>query len=219
MAANIDVTFTIAPSVNPMTVNPVIALWDDSGTTRKLWACPKLLLPPLTESTGTWYASCADAATAITDQVSNCMGYIGNPGDWTFSATDGGTSLTLDGGAAVGTPSGFDVWGGINGVAAATISISLSATVGGGAGSAFFTLNLYDDTGTLIATSATSSLSHALPYTGRYTVEAACSIGPPNWIDTASASITGIASVNPIQARYDLGLTCAGTLDCGNACP
>lgn len=195
-------------------VNPVIALWDDSGTTRSLWACPKLLLPPLTESTGDWYASCADAAAVLTDaaRVSNCIGYSGGaPGATSFTATDGGTSLTL----AVGSASGASTWGGLNLVAGATITVACTP------GGADLTVKIYDDTGVLVEDSGlttTPFVSAALPYTGRYTINVIVSgVGPVSTSATITSS--GTLSVNPVQARYDLGLVCAGTLNCGDACP
>lgn len=59
-------------------VNPIIAFYDDSGTTRRLEACPKLLLPPLTKCSGdTWYESlsAAQAVLANGSLISNCVAY------------------------------------------------------------------------------------------------------------------------------------------------
>lgn len=210
------------------TINPVIALWDDSGTTRRLWACPKLLLPPLTEDTGDWYASCADADALLTDpiSVSNCVGYSSGAGD-NFTATDGGTSLTLYDDLNTVVDPRFTMWGGINLVGGQTVSVAYTISGGGGheAGSAA----LYDDTGTLVqlvlsfgTSSGTLSFS-AVPYTGRYTIR--CGAGRNDGVSTgffsANFVITsfGTLSVNPIQAVYDVGLGCAARLDCGDSCP
>ncbi len=197
--------------------NPVIALWDDSGTTRKLWACPKLLLPPLTESTGDWYASCADANTVLNDplQVSNCVGYNAGFAD-SFSATDGGISLSFSITAALPPPAYGPLWGGVNCVKGSTITVAWTGEPNG-------SVSIYDDNGTLIEDTGGFVTSPwttaALPYTGRYIVEVIALTGSGS--TTASATITssGTLSVNHIQARYDLGLTCAGTLDCGHSCP
>lgn len=195
-------------------VNPIIAIWNDSGTRTQLWACPKLLLPPLTEFTGDWYADCAAAAAVLTDplQVSNCVGFCGGaPGKTSFTATDGGTSLTL----AVGDASGASTWGGLNLVAGQTITVACTP------GGADLTVKIYDDTGTLVEDSGlttTPFVSGALPYTGRYTVNVVVS-GVGAVSTSATITSSGALSVNPIQARYDLGLDCPTTLNCGDACP
>jgi len=233
-----DVTFTSSGS---LTVNPVIAQWDDSGTTRSLWACPKLLLPPLTESTGDWYADCAAAADIFANSgetwwVSNCVGYstygpATGLASFSYTATDGGTSLTHSSSSATGmmlipnwTP--LSCWSSFNADAGDIITVSHSTSGSGGTGESA-SASLYDDTGTLVETvsviTGASLVFSALPYTGKYTIGIVVSfeevfIGGDI---TASATISsdGSFSVNPIQARYDLGLTCPGTLDCGDACP
>lgn len=204
-----------------MTVNPVIALWDDSGTTRKLWACPKLLLPPLTEASGDWYASCADAYTALTDPklTSNCVGHV-KDGPYvrttSFTATDGGSSLSFA--AVYSLPQGDTGtwWGSVNAEAGETLS---AAFAGSGVTDIFF--RIYDDTGTeidFVASSSSPAVSSPLPYTGRYTIAILLA---GSGISTPSAALTssGTMTVNEIQARYDKGLTCAGLLDCGDSCP
>lgn len=214
-------------SDDTMVANPVIALWDDGGTTRQLWACPKLLLPPLTESTGTWYADCAAADAVLTDasQVSNCVGFfVPDAGIDTITATDGGTSLALR--VQDSTLGGFSgtgaMYGGINAEAGETITVT--GTTDGGTYD--ISASVYDDTGTLVedfsTTGSTTATSSALPYTGRYTVIVSMTTPPPGTPPTdmtATITSSGTMSVNEIQARYDLGLTCAGTLDCGDACP
>ena len=216
---SISASVSIQSSVTAV-FNPVIALWDDSGTTRHLWACPKLLLPPLTEDTGTWYADCASADTVLTSsQVSNCVGYIESLTNVsTFTATDGGTSLTLAETLTSGATSGPRMWGGINAIDGATITITNTA----GAGTPSVTVNIYDDTGTLVEASGTTAsawVSSALPYKGRYTV----SVVPSSSTNTTSLSVvitsSGTMSVNPIAAAYDAGLTCPALLSCGDSCP
>ena len=207
-------TFTITSS-GSLIANPVIALWDDSGTTRELWACPKLLLPPLTEDTGTWYADQTAAQAAIDDQTSNCVGYsdYGNS-PTSFTATDGGTTLTLNETYTVPVFSSDGLWGGINAVNGATLTFT--STVGVGTPSVSWAI--YDDTGSVVQSSgglvASPSTSSALPYKGRYTVE--CAVGSSLVTSTLTVvvSSSGTLSVNHIQARYDLGLTCAALLDC-----
>jgi hypothetical protein len=210
---NTDVTWSVTSSAVWILL-PVIALWDDSGTTRKLWACPKLLLPPLTELTGDWYASCADAHAVLSDalQVSNCVGFTDSSSVDSFTATDGGSSLTLAGSTSGGT-GGLDCWGGISLAAAGTITATFSNALGG-----FFAV--YDDTGTLV-----QNFLGAGPFTtgtlppGRYTLNTTQSTDmthlPGNVVITASVTMT----VNTIQARWDASLTCAALLDCGDSCP
>jgi hypothetical protein len=70
-----DWTLTFPVSCdNTMIANPVIALWNDSGISRQLEACPKLLLPPLTEATGSWYADCA-SAEEMAEYIHDCKLY------------------------------------------------------------------------------------------------------------------------------------------------
>jgi len=194
-------------------VNPVIALWDDSGTTRQLWACPKLLLPPLTESTGTWYADATAAATAISTLTNGCKGYIESTTNVSSFSASGTTSLTLAETLTAGAMSCPTVWGGINAVDAATITSTITV----GAGTAGQTVTIYDDTGTQVETSgATTSpwTSAALPYTGRYTVKIAMTSSSNTTSMSAAITSSGTMSVNTVQARYDLGLVCAATDDC-----
>lgn len=209
-------------------VNPVIALWDDSGTTRSLWACPKLLLPPSTEASGDWYADCATANADLTStQVSNCVGFAdpaSAPGAFTsFTATDGGSSLTLDILYPGTTSATQAMYGGVNAVAGQTLDFSFTSD----AGVPFFGITIFDDEGNVIESGGRTSpySSAALPYTGRYTILVQATDltpfpGVPT-LTTANFVITssGTMSVNPVQARYDLGLVCAGTLNCGDACP
>lgn len=201
-------------SDNPVLVpNPVIALWDDSGTTRKLWACPKLLLPPLTESTGDWYADATAAATAISTLTNGCKGYIESTTNVSSFSASGTTSLTLAETLTAGAMSCPTVWGGINAVDAATITSTITV----GAGTAGQTVTIYDDTGTQVETSgATTSpwTSAALPYTGRYTVKIAMTSSSNTTSMSAAITSSGTMSVNTVQARYDLGLVCAATDDC-----
>lgn len=194
-------------------VNPVIALWDDSGTTRNLWACPKLLLPPLTESTGDWYADATAAATAISTLTNGCKGYIESTTNVSSFSASGTTSLTLAETLTAGAMSCPTVWGGINAVDAATITSTITV----GAGTAGQTVTIYDDTGTQVETSgATTSpwTSAALPYTGRYTVKIAMTSSSNTTSMSAAITSSGTMSVNTVQARYDLGLVCAATDDC-----
>jgi hypothetical protein len=225
-------------SSTSLVANPVIALWDDSGTTRQLWACPKLFLPPLTEDTGDWYADCAAADDVLTDalQVSNCVGFCeSSPAPSSFTATDGGTSLTLDQAFASAPGLGALMWGGVNLEAGETVTASYTSngiTLGPPFDPDYATgleMKIYDDAGTLVWSGNTYDgstpsplVSSAVPYTGRYTisVQLACLTVFGACFTTCSAVITssGTMSVNQIAARYDLGLDCSGLLNCGDSC-
>ncbi len=208
-----DTMTAVISSDDTLWVNPVIALWDDSGTTRQLWACPKLLLPPLTESTGDWYVDATAAATAISTLTNGCKGYIESTTNVSSFSASGTTSLTLAETLTAGAMSCPTVWGGINAVDAATITSTITV----GAGTAGQTVTIYDDTGTQVETSgATTSpwTSAALPYTGRYTVKIAMTSSGNTTSMSAAITSSGTMSVNTVQARYDLGLVCAATDDC-----
>lgn len=202
---------------------PVIALWDDSGTTRQLEACPKMLLPPLTESTGTWYASCASASSDISSNSSNCVGYVESvSGLSSFTATDGGTSLALAQVFVSSPSSGSKMWGSINAEAASTFAVALGGIFSGLPPSASFVVDIYDYMGTLVETSGsvgiTTWISSALPYTGRYIVSVVGGGGNATAV-TGTFTSSGTMSVNQIQSLYDIGLDCSGRLNCGDSCP
>ena len=210
--------FVITSSATLMP-NPVIALWDDSGTTRQLEACPKMLLPPLTENTGNWYADCASAAAVITSiQVSNCIGYSDDSFSTTFAftATDAGTSLTLAGSANAGG-AGLVCWASLNAEVGKTITVTWSNSIGGAAA-------IYDQYGNLVDGNTpfgdpSAFTSMALPATGRYTIYTQQFTDLTNPPGSAIITSSGAMSVNPIQALYDAGLTCPARLNCGDTCP
>lgn len=220
----LDFSFTVTCSMD-FDVNPIIAQWDDSGTTRNLWACPKLLLPIGTETSGTWYVDCAAAAAVLSDplKVSNCVGFCpGAPGLASFTATNGGSSLTLAQTLSPAQANAATMYGGINAVAGQTLSFAFSTN----ATTPLYLALVLDDAGNIvefIGPSGSSPLvSSPLPYTGRYTVAViAGDTHVPAAMTSVSVTVTssGAMSVNPVQARYDSGLVCAGTLDCGDACP
>lgn len=196
-------TFTIS-TTSTMVVNPAIAKWDDSGTTRNLEACPKTNIPD-TFGEGDWYANETAAQTAITNYTSNCVGYCRN--FISFTATDGGSSLTFAGERFGGA--GLVCWGSISLLAAGTITFTYSNSLGG------FSTVYADDGITVVA-----SFSGAGPHTtaslspGKYYVNTNQNTDGShpagNVIITSSASIT----VNPIQALYNRSVDCPARLDC-----
>lgn len=197
-------------------VNPVIALWDDSGTTRQLEACPKMLLPPLTESTGDWYADCAFAALMQSLLVSNCIGYFDFGADFLTSFSASGTSSLSIAATSIASGTG-NIWASVNAEAGETLSFAWT----GGTSASF---SVYDDAGNLVdSVSATASspwVSIALPYTGRYILlMPVVQDDPPLGAATIGVTSSGTMSVNPIQSLYDVGLDCPARLDCGDSCP
>jgi hypothetical protein len=122
-----------------LTVNPVIALWNDSGTTRELEACPKLRIPSPAFPGGSWYADHAAAVAAIASYTSNCLGYIENfdasflPSTLTIAASHTSSYLELIGHEvypiiAGFQPRGFNLAAALNLVAGQTVNISLNFT-------------------------------------------------------------------------------------------
>lgn len=179
-----------------------------------------MLLPPMTESTGEWYANCSAANTDLAGTlVSNCVGFIESlSGTQSFTATDGGTSLAFAFADSSGLPPASPaIWGGFNAVGGQTVSVAYVNYIGGD-------VDIYDDTGMLVEThtgTTTPFTFSALPYTGRYTIRLVLSndVDGPHTTATATVTSSGTMSVNPIQALYDIGLTCPARLNCGDSCP
>lgn len=198
-------------------LNPAIAFWNDGGTPRVLEACPKMLIPPLTESTGDWYANCAAAVAAIVAKVSACTGYFALNGSSldSFSATGGG-SLVLSAGKSGGVNDTGDMWGSINAVVGDTISTAW--TGGSHAAVTIYDIDgnvIYDDDGT------SPLVSGAIPFTGRYIVKVRIDDADITNPATSVATVTssGGMSTNNVQALYDTGLICPERIDCGDTCP
>lgn len=217
---NATVSFVVSSNVT-MVPNPVIAIWDDAGTDRQLEACPKMLLPPLTESSGSWYASLA-AAQAIIDGEnvanSNCIAYIDATvtplatyfSSWSFSG------LTLSGtrnGVPVGTPfQRLMAYISVNGTAGATLTWTWTNTPKSGM------LVVYDYDGTQLYSSVANSTitSSALPYTGRYIVRVGFNLDPSTSASGTLSSSASLGTANQIQALYGTTplLDCPSRLDC-----
>jgi hypothetical protein len=209
ISVDIDSTLTFDKVV---TVNPAIVSWDDSGTTRKLWACPRMIIP--TTFGNSWYASEADALAVLNNplKVSGCVGYFENnffcPSTG-FTATGGGSFSCTVSGMTVCPNTGY-IWCSFNGVKNATITMTASPAT-------FVNISIYDFSGNSLESesSATNSItSGALPYTGQYTIQflAAASSGVTSITITITSSNT--MSTNLIQALYDVDLDCPARLDC-----
>lgn len=237
--SNLNSTFVVASTDNVFTVNPVIALYDDSGTTRQLEACPKMLLPPLTESSGSWYASCAAAANDIVAHAIGCAIYVTNLlSDYdsiSVSASNGSYSASET--SSDDGPETVVSYHSVNLNTSATVDFAWSYTSSGTSGrysAATVSLSVYDDTGTLVwsdsstfapdSQSDTFSSSSLSPgrYAARIEITAHYSsaddpetCGLSATFSPSSGSITG---PNSIQALYDTGLSCPSRLDCGDSC-
>lgn len=215
-----NTTWGITSNTN-IVLNPVIALWDDSGTTRQLEACPKMLLPPLTESTGDWYASCAAANSIISSpQVNNCVAFIASNIGSDFTAIDGGTYLSTAGNNTITAP---NIWGSFNSNAGSDVLLSVGGAYSNLPPTATYSASIYDYSGAVIAEDVALGFPYEIyannvAYTGRYIFRVSGGGGNQLAIATNITSSNGF-SANPIQALYDVGLTCPARLNCNTNCP
>lgn len=218
----------VVTSDDTMTVNPMVALWDDSGTNRRLEACPSyemgiggsILTPVFTTE--------ASAQTALAStNVSNCVGYMSSGGPITlvsFTATDGGATLTMNGSVtSSSSSSGVSTKGCINLAGGVTLSMSWSASSGAGGFTSFTaTFTLFDFQGNIVSstgqTGTSGSTTLSIPYTGKYYVESDINgvHGTETNHDVTATTIWSEASlhVNPIVALYANGSNCASRLSC-----
>jgi hypothetical protein len=187
-------------------------------------------LPPLTESTGDWYADEAIAAAVLASSKvsSNCLSYTGTT-PTSFSSSSSGTISETT------TQDEFGFYYSPNLVGGSTFSIGYNRSCSGGASGTGLNRYqviaiLYDDTGSSVqsvtglqdsGSSSSGTLTFTtLPNTGRYIIAVSLahpvSQGAP--ATSATLSITtnssGSVSLNPIQALYDVGLECAARLLC-----
>lgn len=213
LSGNVNCTIT---STSDFVVNPVVALYDDLGTERKLEVEPKLHLPIRTEATGDWYASESAAQTVLDDplQVSNCVGYYESDTlTLSFTAIDGGSTLDLNLTLLVPAGAPGRVWGSVNAVQGQTVTITNSV----GTGTPSVNVQIYDYNGVEVENSgATASpwVSSSLPYTGRYIIKVAPTSSAASSTHNVSISSSGTMTVNRIQALYNTGLDCPARLDC-----
>jgi hypothetical protein len=205
--------FSFSASSSLLVPNPVIALWDDSGTTRQLEACPRTLLPLFTECNDALYSDHSSASAVFSDPavVSNCIAYQENspaPAP-TFDATFDGSSLVLADSFSFSSVRTGNFYVSVNLAAGETLSFN----VAGGA-TMDIGIRSYDCDQIDIGSSVSSFTSVPLPYTGKYYIY--CVAYAPGGSPNISISITssGAFTVNPIQALYNVGLSCPGRLDC-----
>ena len=238
-ATTCTASFT-ATSDDTIVINPVIALYDDSGTTRQLEACPKMLLPPLTESTGEWYASLAAANAVLASyQIAPCKGFLSY-------TTDSSAPFSLSGGTGSVTISQLNInsvtGGGIasagnimllslNLTTSTTVSIQFTVTMPSAQNNISATVGIYDSEGVLLDSQYDSSFSQSppwiktftynVPYTGRFIFELTSggNQGSFSFPFQMSASVLLSSSgltTNSIQALYATTplLDCPARLDC-----
>jgi hypothetical protein len=205
--------------------NPVLAEYDDSGTTRRLEACPKMLLPPDTEDTGDWYTDESEAQDSIDENVVSCIAYfvpLGFGASYTSRTASGGSSPSFS--ADVSGDSSPEVWFSCNATKGQTITVDLSASytppegvdIGTSIGVAIFdyegnVLGDFNDFDT--TTSLTGSFQLIAPYSGRYVFNCS-SFFLESEEGAADFSVSGVDSTNQVQALYDVGLDCPARLNC-----
>ncbi len=234
LPAPIVASFSIVAD-DTMVVNPVSVAYDDSGTTRFIEACPKLLIPFGTEASGDWYADSTAAQDAIDAGASNCVGFelvgLYVPGT-NFVATDGGSSLNIFGDIATADAGNNVMVGCVNAEKGETISIAYSITASGyfAVSSDIVAINVYDQDGVLFnqqfalfdaSTGGTSGtfVTPSLPAAGKYTVLCSRShlsgaTGAGTVQDDFTITSSGALTVNPLQALFDRGVACPARLDC-----
>jgi hypothetical protein len=225
-------------------VNPVVALWDDSGTTRTLEACPKLYLPPLTETTGDWYADCAAAEDAMAEFGSDCLGYYEAntvSSNVAYTVAIGGGNFSTDVQVTIPNPGFAPVLTSYSALvleAGEDLLIDYTIPSFDPGKTEDISATLYTESGAVVGTfSFTSSMGggdtgtftfSSLPYTGKYIIALyvmgyATDPGPGGEV-TGFADVqwdgtsTGTLSGAELQALYDASLECPGRLKCGDTC-
>lgn len=195
--------------------------------------CPptnKMLIPPLTEATGIWFASLAAAAAAFANPklTSGCIGYQSqaSPSIASFSATDGPFTLTGQGDTDTGTHP--LMWGSLNLVSGSVLSCAYDIFAGLGTPlTTTITVRIYNNVGVLLQTlTATGNAGNVhltgtlnftpVGYTGRFIVYAeiagpSSDIQPPGSFAFTSNNTT---TTNLITALYDTGAMVPSCLDC-----
>lgn len=221
----ISADFTVTADL-VMVVNPVVAIWDDSGTPRELEACPKFILNPIVGSPDP-FPDEATAQSFIDDWTTNCVAAReqGAPLD-TFSATDGGSSLSIDLATPPTNPGGtigVNAFGSLNLIGGSTFFCAYTASCTGTVVSDSIQFQILDaDFNVLSTVSGTfasgSPLSITVPYTGKFYVrfDAGALVGFQTVVLTAHCDFTSddTLTVNPVQALYDVGAPCPARLDC-----
>lgn len=236
-----SISFSVTASCSDaMFPNPVIALWDDSGTTRQLEACPKLILP---DDLGAIYGDTpfpnetVAASFLAEDANTDCLFWVVNIIDTKVSASavlSAGTYTIsyvvsrLDNPAGLGGFTSIDVVAGD--VITTVWTASTSGSTGGpSTGQVTADLVLLPVTGGIVYSSDVDSwngisgsgtLVVTAPFTGKILLSLSAASDrdafPGTITLTANFSTTssGTMAVNPVQALYTVGLDCPARLDC-----
>jgi hypothetical protein len=220
---------------NTMTVNPPVALYDDSGTTRRLEACPRLLLPQPGEDGPVYYADQAAAQAAMDALAVDCLGFWLSEESTVDSASVTFSSDTLTADFSLSNtdaPAIRPLAVSLNLMGSSTLTcaydVSTNGLVGGGGAVG---MRVFDDgwntiniqtalwpnpiTGHLIST-----FTFAVPYTGKFYIQLLTLSGnaPPSNPRTVTGSFVltsnDTISANPPQLLYSNGMACPGRLDC-----
>lgn len=233
-ATQIGATVTFS-SDNTLTVNPVLAAWDDSGSTRILEACPQFIVPPSFDVAAFPNATVAQNFLD-SNLVSACIGAVllGNtasPPVTNYLATDGGTSFTqyLESTALTQFVAGpvccLNLIGGsaLTAVFSSTrTDTSLPFTLAGSPGYLLFTIfdRDWQELASDIITpwSGSGTLHLTVPYTGKFYLSTVVNFGQSlfTYTTTMSAVITcgDVFSANSLTALYANGANCPSRLPC-----
>lgn len=211
--------------------NPIIAQWDDSGTTRQLEACPKLVLPLIWEGGGNdWYADQTEAAGVISGMTADCFIYSGGipfaGPQLALGASISGGTISLNSQTSINVAQGQIA---IFVEAGETIDAAYTVTAGSGSTNVLV-ITVRDTDGNPIGEDVISSPSSGtitvpefpggpslvFPYSGKYYLRFNAVISGSGTTLTADVTSTGAIDLYPIQALYatDPLLDCPGRLDC-----
>lgn len=233
-ATQIGATVTFS-SDDILTVNPVLAAWDDSGSTRILEACPQFFIPPSFDAPA--FANATVAQDFLDgDLVSACIGAIllgatAAPPVTNYLATDGGTSFTqyLESTALTQFVAGpvccLNLLGGstLAAVFSSTrTDTSVPFTLNGSPG--FLLFGIYDRDWQELASdiitpwSSSGTLHLTVPYTGKFYLVTAVNFGASLFTYTttmtAVISCDDVFSANLLTALYVNGANCPSLLPC-----
>ncbi len=233
--ATLDASFVLSSSVS-IAYSPLVALWDDSGTTRQLEACPKNIIPSPFRS-DSWFFNLTQAANYLASSyVASCNAWIDNIDSNVYGTVNSFTCTPSPFSFSMSLTSAFDgfdlsfttadVIAAFRLESGTTLSCSLviSTTLGGA--SLGVNASIYDIDGTLVDSYTTSGggtgtypFSLNVPYDGTFQVLfnfPVSRVTPATFTSTMTCSATFDGSITtcPVQALYDLGLDCPARLDC-----
>jgi hypothetical protein len=213
-------TFELTCNVN-IVPNPVIAFWDDSGTTRQLEACPRLLLPSSTESSGNWFADETEASDFMANFITDCLFLGPKTGGVTgytavYSNTASGVDVEADFSGAEGDANAGGAIFSVNAEVGENVTLSWTGSTDGDPLTGIVEVDDYAGN-TVFSDMSTTSPITVGPFTfpGRYKITGVVvTSGASNFSIDASVSVSGAVTKNPAQALYDIGLSCPARLEC-----